>query len=149
MNNFASHVQIKIAFGIASLGLGIAMAACSSSSSTSNGSDAGSASDGSTSDAAKGGDGGGSGGDAGGGCVPVGAPGNSKGVGKYCTTEGPCVGNNQATFCAVIGGDPNEDFCTFECTPVDGGADPCGENASCACDPSNPSQCGCTPLSCQ
>ena len=147
MKHFASTTQIQIALGTALLGLGFALAACSSSSGgTSTGTDGGTSSgdSGTAKDS-----GGGQSGDAGGGCVAAGAPGNALGVGKQCTTESQCVGNNQATLCAVIGGDPKQDFCTFECTPVDGGADPCGDNASCACDPSNPSQCGCTPLSCQ
>ncbi|MGH7330313.1 MAG: hypothetical protein ACREJX_18355 [Polyangiaceae bacterium] len=138
-------MQIKIALGASILGLGVALAACSSSSSSS-GTDGGTT----ATDSGTAKDSGGSqGGDAGGGCVPVNAPGNSIGVGKYCTTEAPCEGNGQATLCAVIGGDPTEDFCTFVCTPSDGGTDPCGEGVSCACDPSHPSQCGCTPLSCQ
>jgi hypothetical protein len=136
-----------VAIAIAASALISGAVACSSSSSTGtgtgttdgggSGSDSGTTSDSGAGDAGAGGDSGG--------CVPVGAPGNSQGVGKYCTTEAPCVGLT-ASICAVIGGDPTEDFCTYECTVVDGGADPCGDNATCAC---QGGQCGCTPLSCQ
>jgi hypothetical protein len=124
--------------------------ACSSSSSTGTGtgttdgggtgSDSGTKSDGGTTGDA------GAGGDSGG-CVPLGAAGNSIGVGKYCATEGDCLGNTQATICATLGGDPTQDFCTFGCTVADGGTDPCGGGgAICDC---QGGQCGCVPTSCQ
>jgi hypothetical protein len=127
--------------------------ACSSSSNTGGttaptGDGGGTGSDGST-----GGGDGGTGtdsstpGDSGGGCVPVGTAGNADGVGKYCASEADCLSNTKATLCATLGGDPTQDFCTFSCTVVDGGADPCGGGgAICDC---QGGQCGCVPTSCQ
>ncbi len=145
-NRMQKHI---VAIALAASALITGAVACSSSSSTGTGT--GTGTDGGSDGGTSGTDSGtktdsGTTGDAGGGCIPVGAPGNSQGVGKYCSTEADCLGNTQATICAVIGGDPTEDFCTYECTVVDGGADPCGDNATCAC---QGGQCGCTPTACQ
>ncbi|MGH7281679.1 MAG: hypothetical protein ACRELY_09170, partial [Polyangiaceae bacterium] len=69
----------------------------------------------------------------------VGDPGNSKGIGKYCTTSCP-----SGLFCATLGGGPN--FCTNLCTLPDAGGSPtaCGAGASCQCQ----GQCGCVPDAC-
>jgi hypothetical protein len=78
-------------------------------------------------------------------CGQPGDKGNSKGVGAYCDDQTNCPGP-QAIFCASLGGDPNQHFCTIPCTPAgDGGTDPCGEMASCQC---QGGQCGCYPDIC-
>jgi hypothetical protein len=123
--------------------------ACSSSSSTGTGTDTdsgvGSDSSTTTGDSGTKSDGGTTADS--GGCVAVGTAGNSLGVGKYCASEGDCLGNSSATICATLGGDPTQDFCTFGCTVADGGADPCGGGgAICDC---QGGQCGCVPTSCQ
>jgi hypothetical protein len=134
------HKQF-VALAVAASAIVLGAVACSSSSSTGGTSetgDSGAGSDSGTADS-------GSGDAASAGCIPVGAPGNALGVGKYCATEADCSGQT-ANLCALVGG-ATEDFCTFFCTaPVDGGADPCGDNANCQC---QGGQCGCTPLACQ
>jgi len=130
------HVAILSLFSVALIGGGVACSSSSSTGGSTTGTDAGTDS-GST----DGGKDAGSG-DASTGCVSPGAPGNSDGVGKYCDTFNDCAGQT-ANICAVIG-DPTQHFCTFLCTPSDGGADPCGTGATCECQ----GQCGCTPNAC-
>jgi hypothetical protein len=76
-------------------------------------------------------------------CGQPGDKGNSLGVGQFCNPD-PCTGD-KAIFCASLGGDDRQHFCTFPCSVPDGGMDPCGENAFCAC---RGGQCGCAPTSC-
>lgn len=61
------------------------------------------------------------------GCGVPGDPGNSVGVGKYCTTRGrECVGNGAATFC--IAGFSSHNYCTVTMCTSD---EECGEGATC------------------
>jgi hypothetical protein len=76
-------------------------------------------------------------------CGHPGDTGNSLGVGQFCDPD-PCTGS-KAIFCASLGGDPNQHFCTFLCHG-DGGAAECGENADCQC---QGTQCGCYPKACE
>ncbi|MFI5300976.1 MAG: hypothetical protein ACHREM_23080 [Polyangiales bacterium] len=75
--------------------------------------------------------------------------GNALGVGMYCNGFADCSGNSTARLCASLG-DPTLHFCTFLCTKPDaGGANPCGEGATCQCGSgSGGSGCGCTPNAC-
>jgi hypothetical protein len=75
-------------------------------------------------------------------CGKPGDMGNSLGVGKYCTQLTDCFGL-KAGICAILGGDPNQTFCTMSCTM--GSTTACGENAMCAC---QGGQCGCVPNAC-
>jgi hypothetical protein len=82
-------------------------------------------------------------------CGSPGDPGNSLGVGRFCTIDDftspdQCGGGRKAALCAALGGDLTEHFCTFMCHG-DGGASECGENAECAC---QGGQCGCFPTAC-
>ena len=83
-------------------------------------------------------------------CGHPGDTGNSKGVGKFCTNQGPdCGGNGMATLCSAItnGQTPSPDdtyFCTFTCTLSDP-PDFCGENATCLCSGLG---CACIPARC-
>src|SRR4051794_25758301 len=70
-------------------------------------------------------------------CGQPGDNGNSLGVGQFCDPD-PCTGT-KAVFCATLGGDSTQHFCTFLCHG-DGGASECGENAECQC---QGAQCGC------
>ncbi len=120
----------RIAFGIA-LGIGIAIAgssfaACGGSSSTTAENDAAAPDAGFDSA-----------------CGFPGDKGNSLGVGKFCTSLEDCRDNPRATLCTTIANDDNF-FCTFACT-ADGGADQCGENATCQC---QGGRCGCFPNDC-
>jgi hypothetical protein len=76
-------------------------------------------------------------------CGQPGDTGNSLGVGKYCASEGDCIGNGSAIFCSNLGG-PGTNFCTMSCTASDA-SNPCGSGASCQC---QGGQCGCTPNYC-
>ncbi len=76
-------------------------------------------------------------------------PGNSLGIGKFCSGLGDCNGTMIPTICATLG-DPSEHFCTAMCAPADASDDAgfpkdCGENATCQC---QGGQCGCFPSSC-
>ena len=84
-------------------------------------------------------------------CGHPGDVGNSLGVGKFCTNQGPdCSGNGKATTCsALFNGqtpDPSDTyFCAFQCQSTDPPT-VCGENAACLCNASN--TCACIPTSC-
>src|SRR3954469_8515102 len=84
-------------------------------------------------------------------CGQPGEVGNSLGVGKFCTNQGPdCGGNGKATLCSALfnGQTPSADdtyFCSFQCSATDP-PDTCGENATCLCNSSN--QCACIPTRC-
>lgn len=76
-------------------------------------------------------------------CVPPGAEGNSKGVGKYCTRGGfQCPAFGFAKFCTVDFQADAPPFCTNQC----GSDDDCGEDAVCTSDDSG--RFGCTPTAC-
>ena len=83
-------------------------------------------------------------------CGHPGDVGNSLGVGKFCTNQGPdCTGNGMATSCSALfnGQTPSSDdtyFCSFICDPTT--ANVCGENATCLCNSSN--ECACIPTAC-
>ncbi len=83
-------------------------------------------------------------------CVPVGAPGNVKKVGMYCTRGGgECARNGagNATICAIdFDSNPEADtnFCTKSC--VD--ALSCGPDSVCIGDRPNATTTGCVPNSC-
>ncbi len=85
-------------------------------------------------------------------CGHPGDVGNSLGVGKFCTNQGPdCTGNGMATLCSALvnGQTPSASdsyFCSFECTAASP-AGYCGENAACLCDPAS-GACACIPTSC-
>src|SRR5882757_7844184 len=75
-------------------------------------------------------------------CGRPGDVGNSLGVGKFCTNQGPdCTGNGMATTCSALfnGQTPSATdayFCSFQCmstSPIGF----CGENAQCLCNASN------------
>ncbi|MCU1278902.1 MAG: hypothetical protein JWM53_2448 [bacterium] len=84
-------------------------------------------------------------------CGHPGDVGNSLGVGKFCTNQGPdCTGNGMATTCGALfnGQTPMPSdayFCSFQCQMT---SPPgfCGENAECLCNASN--LCACIPTSC-
>lgn len=79
-------------------------------------------------------------------CGKPGDTGNSLGVGKFCQTLDDCSGNSKAKICPIVfAPDSMAYFCTLTCTPTDGGANTCGENASCQC---QGGQCACTPDRC-
>ncbi|HEY2744537.1 MAG TPA: hypothetical protein VGL86_07935 [Polyangia bacterium] len=84
-------------------------------------------------------------------CGHPGDVGNSLGVGKFCTNQGPdCTGNGMATSCSALfnGQTPSASdtyFCSFQCHSTDP-AGVCGENAACLCNSSN--ICACIPTSC-
>ena len=81
-------------------------------------------------------------------CGHPGDPGNSKGVGKFCTpSDSDCM--QPAALCSAIGNGSTPSssdtyFCTEFCTV---GKTDCGENAGCFCDPGGRG-CVCTPFSC-
>jgi hypothetical protein len=83
-------------------------------------------------------------------CGHPGDVGNSLGVGKFCTNQGPdCGGNGMATSCSALfnGQTPaptDAYFCSFQCLAT---SPPgfCGENAECLC---NTLGCACIPTSC-
>jgi hypothetical protein len=83
-------------------------------------------------------------------CGHPGDVGNSLGVGKFCTNQGPdCGGNGMATTCsAILNGQtpmPSDAyFCSFQCQ-MTSPAGFCGENATCLC---NALGCACIPTSC-
>ncbi len=83
-------------------------------------------------------------------CGHPGDVGNSLGVGKFCTNQGPdCGGNGMATLCSALtnGQTPmptDTYFCSFLCQPTV--ANVCGENAACLCNSSG--SCACIPTSC-
>lgn len=83
-------------------------------------------------------------------CGFPGDKGNALGVGKFCASISDCAGN-RAGICSSLGNSPGSTyktfFCTFICTPSDGG-DPCGAGATCQCDPMGGRGCACTPDSC-
>jgi hypothetical protein len=75
-------------------------------------------------------------------------PGNSLGVGKFCTQLSDCKGNKEAVLCSSIGTADNY-FCTMICPGPDAGESFCGENAHCQCGSgSAESGCGCYPNYC-
>ncbi len=82
-------------------------------------------------------------------CGKPGDPGNSLGVGKYCTdpTGSECVKNSMATICSSIEDTParKTTFCTMQCNPNTPNF--CGENASCTLDSISKAY-GCTPNAC-
>jgi hypothetical protein len=84
-------------------------------------------------------------------CGHEGDTGNSLGVGKFCTNQGPdCTGNGMANLCSALfnGQTPSSDdtyFCSFQCALGDPPS-VCGENAQCLCNAS--SQCACIPNKC-
>lgn len=84
-------------------------------------------------------------------CGHPGDVGNSLGVGKFCTNQGPdCSGNGKATSCSALfnGSTPSASdtyFCSFQCQSTDPPG-VCGENAACLCNSSN--ICACIPTSC-
>ena len=77
-------------------------------------------------------------------CVPKGSPGNSKGIGKFCSKGGfQCDLFSFAKYCTADFKSNVPAFCTTQCN-----ADSeCGDGAVCAGDPSS-SQKGCTPVAC-
>jgi hypothetical protein len=79
-------------------------------------------------------------------CSQPGTPGNSKGVGKFCTPHGTECQGQHAGFCSVtFDSTATQWFCTTPCSCDS----ECGENAICTGDPSNPnSLLGCVPLVC-
>ncbi|MGZ3429892.1 MAG: hypothetical protein ACXVCV_24750 [Polyangia bacterium] len=83
-------------------------------------------------------------------CGHPGDVGNSLGVGKFCTNQGPdCTGNGMATSCSALfnGQTPSATdayFCSFQCQ-MTSPAGFCGENAECLC---NALGCACIPTSC-
>ena len=83
-------------------------------------------------------------------CGFPGDKGNELGVGKFCASISDCIGN-RAGICSSLGNTAGSTwktfFCTFTCTPSDGG-DPCGSGATCQCDPMSGRGCACTPNSC-
>jgi hypothetical protein len=80
-------------------------------------------------------------------CGKPGDQGNSLGVGKFCTGIADCTDNPKAVLCTTLGDTSRMNFfCTMPCENSDaGGADPCGENARCACSSGG---CGCFPTRC-
>ncbi|HEX8952665.1 MAG TPA: hypothetical protein VF945_12505 [Polyangia bacterium] len=84
-------------------------------------------------------------------CGHPGDVGNSLGVGKFCTNQGPdCSGNSMAKSCSALlnGQTPSPTdsyFCSFLCATTDPPG-VCGENAACLC--SSPTSCACIPTSC-
>jgi hypothetical protein len=77
-------------------------------------------------------------------------PGNSLGIGRYCSVTSDCSGTQVPTICATLG-DPSEHFCTALCDAPDAGdagtgLASCGANATCQC---QGGQCGCYPTTCQ
>jgi hypothetical protein len=76
-------------------------------------------------------------------CVPQGSPGNSKGVGKWCSKGGlQCNLFSFASFCTVDFADGAPAFCTNQCSTDSD----CGEDAACTTDGSG--RYGCTPTAC-
>ena len=84
-------------------------------------------------------------------CGHPGDVGNSLGVGKFCTNQGPdCSGNGMANLCsALVNGQtpsPTDSyFCSFTCASSDPPGT-CGENAACLCNSGG--SCACIPTSC-
>lgn len=88
-------------------------------------------------------------------CGHPGDKGNSLGVGKFCTSISDCNGNGMKTnICSSLGNGatPSMDdtyFCTIYPCKQDGGANDCGENATCVCGSGGGmAGCACTPNSC-
>ena len=76
-------------------------------------------------------------------CIPEGAPGNSKGVGKWCSKGGfQCGVFSFAKFCTVDFEAAAPPFCTNQCKTDED----CGEDAVCTTDESG--RYGCTPVAC-
>ena len=62
-------------------------------------------------------------------CAAPGAPGNSKGVGEYCTRGGgECSDNSDAFVCVVDIRPDDQPICVMSCSTDEG----CGEDARCA-----------------
>ena len=84
-------------------------------------------------------------------CGHPGDVGNSLGVGKFCTNQGPdCSGNGKAVSCSALfnGQTPaptDTYFCSFQCQSTDP-AGTCGDNATCLCNAQN--LCACIPTKC-
>ena len=84
-------------------------------------------------------------------CGHPGDVGNTLGVGKFCTNQGPdCTGNGMATSCSALfnGQTPSPSdayFCSFQCHATDP-AGFCGDNAACLCNSAN--LCACIPTKC-
>jgi hypothetical protein len=89
-------------------------------------------------------------------CGHPGDPGNSKGVGKFCTSIADCTGGGRTTnICSALGNkatpSPSDTyFCTiYPCHPDGGVSNECGENAACVCGSSGGNAgCACTPTAC-
>ena len=83
-------------------------------------------------------------------CGKPGDPGNSLGVGKYCTSAAgvECRTNTSATVCSQLLQDPSRPtyFCTQQCAP-DAGTNTCGDGAKCTMDKGT-QQWGCVPTPC-
>jgi hypothetical protein len=83
-------------------------------------------------------------------CGHPGDVGNSLGVGRFCTNQGPdCTGNGMATSCSALFNGQTASamdtyFCSFQCAAA--GSTECGENATCLCNAS--SICACIPTTC-
>ncbi len=76
-------------------------------------------------------------------CIPEGAPGNSHGVGKWCSKGGfQCGIFSFAKFCTVDFEADAPPFCTNQCKTDED----CGEDAACTTDESG--RYGCTPVAC-
>lgn len=76
-------------------------------------------------------------------CIPEGAPGNSKSVGKWCSKGGfQCGVFSFAKFCTVDFQADAPPFCTNQCSTNED----CGEDAACTTDESG--RYGCTPVAC-
>lgn len=76
-------------------------------------------------------------------CIPEGAPGNSKSVGKWCSKGGfQCGVFSFAKFCTVDFQSDAPPFCTNQCSTDED----CGEDAACTTDESG--RYGCTPVAC-
>lgn len=83
-------------------------------------------------------------------CGKPGDPGNSLGVGKYCSSAAgaECRTNTSATICSQLLQDPTRPtyFCTQPCVP-DAGTNTCGDGAKCTMDKGT-QQWGCVPAPC-
>jgi hypothetical protein len=78
-------------------------------------------------------------------CVPEGSPGNSNGVGKYCSKGGlQCNLFSFAKYCTVDFKSNVPAFCTNQCNADSD----CGDGAVCATDATGSGQKGCTPVAC-
>lgn len=88
-------------------------------------------------------------------CGKPGDKGNSIGVGKFCTQISDCTTEGaKTTLCSSLGNGsmPSANdtyFCTIFPCKQDGGADFCGDNATCVCGSGGGmTGCACTPNTC-